>query len=85
MLTETNFILHWLNRGQMRTSVSHPLQIAEVSADSGYGRIGLTFCPGKSDRHALTGAWERDLDLDLDLIRNWGAAAVVTASRGEGA
>jgi ADP-ribosyl-[dinitrogen reductase] hydrolase len=26
----------------------------------------------------MTGYWERDLDLDLDVIRDWGAAAVVT-------
>jgi len=26
----------------------------------------------------VTGYWDRDLDLDLDAIRDWGAAAVVT-------
>jgi hypothetical protein len=26
----------------------------------------------------MTGYWDRDLDLDLDAIRDWGAAAVVT-------
>jgi ADP-ribosyl-[dinitrogen reductase] hydrolase len=26
----------------------------------------------------MSGAWDRDLALDLDMIRNWGAAAVVT-------
>jgi ADP-ribosyl-[dinitrogen reductase] hydrolase len=41
-------------------------------------RIGITFCPGKYDPHAKTGAWDRDLALDLDEIRDWGAAAVVT-------
>ena len=38
----------------------------------------MTFCPGKYDRSALSGYWDRDLALDLDAIRNWGAAAVVT-------
>jgi hypothetical protein len=33
---------------------------------------------GKCDLHAVTGAWNRDLALDLDAIRDWGAAAVVT-------
>src|SRR5690242_18044735 len=61
-----------------RTSLTHPLQIATVSAGSDFGRIGITFCPGKYDRQAMTGYWDRDLDLDLDAIRNWGAAAVVT-------
>jgi ADP-ribosyl-[dinitrogen reductase] hydrolase len=26
----------------------------------------------------MSGAWDRDLALDLDAIRNWGAAAIVT-------
>jgi len=62
----------------MRTSISHPLQIAVVTAGSEFGRIGITFCPGKYDPHALTGAWDRDLNRDLDTIRDWGAVAVVT-------
>jgi ADP-ribosyl-[dinitrogen reductase] hydrolase len=62
----------------MRTSVSHPLQIAVVTAGSEVGRIGITFCPGKYDPHAMTGGWHRDLNRDLDAIRDWGAAAVVT-------
>jgi ADP-ribosyl-[dinitrogen reductase] hydrolase len=61
-----------------RTSVTHPLQIAAVSAGAGYGRVGITFCPGKYDPSAMSGCWDRDLDLDLDTIRDWGAAAVVT-------
>ena len=61
-----------------KTSLTHPLQIAVVAAGSDFGRVGITFCPGKYDRHALTGEWDRDLALDLDAIRNWGAAAVVT-------
>ena len=62
----------------MKTSVSHPLQIAVVSGMAGLGRIGITFCPGKYDPHAMTGGWDRDLAHDLDAIRDWGAAAVVT-------
>ena len=62
----------------MRTSISHPLQIAAVAIGSEFGRIGITFCPGKYDRHAMSGEWDRDLALDLDAVRDWGAAAVVT-------
>jgi ADP-ribosyl-[dinitrogen reductase] hydrolase len=63
----------------MRTSVSHPLQIATIVSDvSGLGRVGVTFCPGKYDPLAISGAWDRDLSLDLDAVRDWGAAAVVT-------
>jgi ADP-ribosyl-[dinitrogen reductase] hydrolase len=62
----------------MKTSISHPLQIAVATAGSEFGRIGITFCPGKFDPHAMTGGWDRDLNRDLDAIRDWGAAAVVT-------
>jgi ADP-ribosyl-[dinitrogen reductase] hydrolase len=61
-----------------RTSQSHPLQIAAVTPGAAAGRIGITFCPGKTQVSALSGAWARDLDDDLDIIRNWGASAVVT-------
>src|SRR6516164_7403683 len=61
-----------------KTSISHPLQIAAVSAGPNYGRVGITFCPGKHDPDAMTGAWDRDLAIDLDAIRDWGATAVVT-------
>jgi protein-tyrosine phosphatase len=61
-----------------RTSQSHPLQIAEVRASASHGRIGITFCPGKHDRHAASGAWARDLALDLDAIAAWGAKLVLT-------
>ena len=62
----------------MRTSLSHPLQIAEVRPGAGHGRIGITFCPGKKQPGALTGAWDRDLGLDLDTIHAFGASALVT-------
>lgn len=61
-----------------RTSQSHPLQIAEVRASPAHGRIGITFCPGKRDRMASTGAWARDLATDLDAIAAWGARLVLT-------
>ena len=64
--------------GMKRTSATHPLQIAAISAGPSCGRVGITFCPGKRDRHAMSGYWDRDLALDLDTIRDWGAAAVVT-------
>lgn len=61
-----------------RASLTHPLQIAVVTAGSECGRVGITFCPRKYDRFAMSGEWDRDLALDLDKVRNWGAAAVVT-------
>ncbi|MEJ5979221.1 ADP-ribosylglycohydrolase family protein [Novosphingobium sp. PS1R-30] len=62
----------------MRTSATHPLQIAEVQFAEGQGKIGITFCPGKKQQGAFTGNWDRDLDIDLEAIRTWNAAAVVT-------
>jgi len=61
-----------------RTSLTHPLQIAEVRASPSHGRIGITFCPGKHDRFAHTGVWERDLGIDMDAIAAWGAKLVLT-------
>jgi ADP-ribosyl-[dinitrogen reductase] hydrolase len=61
-----------------RTSLTHPLQIAVVTAGPEFGRVGITFCPGQYDRHAMSGYQDRDLALDLDTVRDWGAAAVVT-------
>ena len=61
-----------------RTSHTHPLQIPSVTAGGGVGRIGISFCPGKWQSAAMTGAWARDLDVDLDAVAAWGAVAVVT-------
>jgi len=61
-----------------RTSLTHPLQIAAVSAGQDFGKIGITFCPGKHDPHSMSGYWDRDITCDLDAVRIWGAAAVVT-------
>lgn len=61
-----------------RTSETHPLQIATIAAGPGLGRVGITFCPGKCQPHAATGAWARDLATDIAAIADWGAASVVT-------
>lgn len=63
-----------------RTSITHPLEIAQISVGDSLGRVGLTFCPGKHQESAMSGPWSRDLDLDLDFdaIEAWGAAAVLT-------
>ncbi len=64
-------------RAQPMTSLSHPLRIDAVAVPGG-GLIGMTFCPGKKQPDAAMGAWDRDLDLDLACVREWGAVAVVT-------
>lgn len=61
-----------------RTSFTHPLQIATVDTLPGHGRIGVTFCPGKTQAGGMSGAWARDLGIDVQTIADWGACAVVT-------
>ncbi len=61
-----------------RTSITHPLQIASIQPKPGFGRIGITFCPGKKQPLAMTGGWERDLCTDVDAVKDWGAAAVIS-------
>lgn len=60
------------------TSHSSPLNIQAVWCPMGNGRIGMTICPGKHQANALSGHFQRDLQLDLDLIKSWEAAAVVS-------
>ncbi len=62
----------------LRTSDTHPLQIAGVDAGADRGKIGVTFAPGKNDRFATGGPWARDLDKDLDAIVAWDARMIVT-------
>jgi len=66
----------------VKTSVTHPLQIQHVEigpvGERPGGRIGMTFCSGKKQPTGMTGSWDRDLDLDMDAIKAWGADALVT-------
>lgn len=62
----------------MRTSETDPLHIDTVAYPGGPGRIGLTSCPGKRSPGGIAGVWERDLDRDLDVIRDWPASTVIT-------
>ena len=61
------------------TSLSHPLRIAELSVKGFTGMIGITICPGKKGYSVYARQeWARDLDIDLEVIREWGAGVVVT-------
>src|SRR6478736_1055835 len=62
----------------LKTSQSDPLQIATIACGPGLGQIGVTFAPGKTQADAASGAWQRVLAADLDVIAAWNAAAVVT-------
>ena len=59
----------------MKSSFSDRLQIAALSPPGITGVIGLTLCPGKKDPGR---DWDRDLDIDLTVIEQWGAEVVIT-------
>lgn len=61
-----------------RTSLTHPLIIAELPVGTEGGAIGVTFAPGKYQPLAMTGAWSRDLDQDLEAIERWGAKHLIS-------
>ncbi|OGT62903.1 MAG: hypothetical protein A3I13_00230 [Gammaproteobacteria bacterium RIFCSPLOWO2_02_FULL_47_50] len=60
------------------TSYKSPLWIDSVRLDRCNGVIGMTLCPGKKEANAIAGDWDRDLDIDLKKIRDWGASALVS-------
>ena len=66
-----------------KTSETSPLRIGAVTLGNGQGRIGITLCPGKTDPYAMFGPVARDLDTDLDVVRDWGATAVVSLIEAE--
>ncbi len=61
-----------------RTSQNNPIRINAVRPGDGFGRIGITLCPGKKDPCAQSGPANRDLGQDLDAIQLWGATAVIS-------
>lgn len=61
-----------------RTSITYPLRIDELACAPWAGTIGITFCPGKCGDSVFGTPWQRDLDLDLGVIKTWGADAALT-------
>ena len=61
----------------VKTSLTHPLPLASVSLPEG-GQIFFTMCPGKVQPNAITGPWDRDLDIDMDAVANAGVTAMLT-------
>jgi hypothetical protein len=51
------------------------LRIAELPV--GPGMIGLTFAPGKHQDSVISGRHRRDLGMDLDVVAEWRAQAVL--------
>jgi ADP-ribosyl-[dinitrogen reductase] hydrolase len=57
------------------TSHTHPLRIDDVDIPGVPGKIGITLCPGKVQSGAISGLWERDLWIDMQVVKSWGATA----------
>jgi protein-tyrosine phosphatase len=62
---------------KIRNSINTPLQIDSVAVPNSEGVIGLCLCPGKKTSFSYS-YWDRDLSLDLAVIKEWGASAVLT-------
>jgi ADP-ribosyl-[dinitrogen reductase] hydrolase len=60
------------------TSLDSPLRIDSYALPDTGGQIGMTICPGKKRPGSISGDWERDLSLDLQLVKDWGAEIVLT-------
>lgn len=60
----------------VRTSLTDPLRIDWIEIEAG-GKIGMTFCPGKNGDSLYGSTWNRDLDLDLQVIKK-SASVLVT-------
>jgi len=62
----------------IKTSEIDPIRIVSVTPGPSFGRVGITFCPGKKDPDGGFAHWDRDLATDLDAIYAWGATTVIT-------
>jgi hypothetical protein len=60
----------------LRTSENSPLRIAPIPVDTGC--MGLTILPGKKDPDAYSGPCDRSLEMDMHVIKDWGAKIIVT-------
>lgn len=54
---------------EARTSDSHPINLDFIKG-VWPGQLAMTFAPGKVQRNAMTGTWDRCLDKDLGRIKN---------------
>lgn len=54
------------------------IEIDHVTLDHCGGVIGMTFCPGRRVSFGIGVEWDRDLDEDLQVIRDWGAGTLVS-------
>ena len=61
---------------EVRTSKTHPLLIHWLGESPPGSLVGLTFAPGKRCESTFGFRWERDVDVDLDVLLNEGTSAL---------
>jgi len=59
---------------KVRTSITHPIRVDWLDPPA---RVGMTFLPGMHDDSSGGFRWERDLDADLEALRQAGTTALV--------
>ncbi|EXI81781.1 MAG: hypothetical protein AW10_00967 [Candidatus Accumulibacter appositus] len=67
-----------MNPSLDRTSDTDPIRIDAVQPAGGCALIGMSFCPGKKQRNAKAGHWQRDLAADLARIHQWGSRMIIS-------
>jgi len=71
-----------MNLNPLGNGMDATLRIAELPVGIHGGILGLSLAPGKKGPSVFGSRHVRDLDEDLDIVRDWGAAVVVTLMEG---
>ena len=63
----------------IKTSLTDPIHVTEITHPEHSGIIGVSICPGKKSPSTFGGVWDRDLATDLEAIQNkFNPTAIVT-------
>ena len=62
----------------MRNSTTHPIYVSWFEEGGDKGRLGITLCPGKYQPVASTGSWDRQLDVDIQALKQMGAGRIIS-------
>ncbi len=65
----------------IRTSETHPIRVdfLAVEGHPELARLGMTFAPGKKQKSAISGVWDRDLAADLRRLREEYSADILVS------
>lgn len=62
----------------MRNSTTHPIYVSWFQENEEQGRLGITLCPGKYQPVASTGSWDRQLDIDIQALKEMGVDRIIS-------